>query len=161
MYGKIDALSILRFHERQLRARDWPVMSHVPAGPVAWEWIAANHRYNGLLWQEQDRARRLDLPPAEIAAGKRLIERYRQKRSDAADAIDAALPARCAGALIDRLSSLALDIHHMRAHAERLDACAEHLQACASRLEGLLAQRRDLATGLDTLLASGTPQVYQ
>ena len=70
MQTEIDAVSVVWFHDRQLRERDWPVMSH-GASPGVWEWIDANHRYNGLLWREEDRARRLDVPPAEIAAGKR------------------------------------------------------------------------------------------
>jgi hypothetical protein len=176
MHCDIDAPSILRFHERQLRARDWPVMAQVPAGPAAWEWIAANHRYNGLLWHEEARARRLDLPPAEIAAGRRLAERYRQKGREAAAAIDAALPAagarrprqggahhsgESAGTMIDRLSSLALEIHHVRAHAQRLDAGAEHLRACAGKLDALLARRRGLAADLAAMLDAGEIQAHQ
>ena len=161
MQSKIDAPSIVRFHERQLGARDWPVMCQATAGPGAWEWIAANHRYNGLLWNEEARVRRLDLPPSEIAAGKRLIGRYRQKCRDTVDAIDRALPAgpaathlsgASAGAMIDRLSILALRIHHMYLHARRLDAGTEHVQACTGELERLLAQRDELAAGLDALL---------
>nr|WP_314543492.1 DUF4254 domain-containing protein [uncultured Massilia sp.] len=178
MQSDIDAASVAWFHDRQLRQRDWPVLSRAaapPAGPTqchAWEWIDANHRYNGLLWNEEDRARRLDVPPSEIAAGKRLIDRYNQKRNDAVELIDealladlaAALPggaprpgarlsSETAGAMIDRLSILALKIHHMRIHAQRLDAGEEHVRACSAKLERLQAQRQDLMACLDTLLA--------
>ena len=37
--------------------------------------IAANHRFNCLLWREEDKARRQDVPAAEIAAGQRRIDR--------------------------------------------------------------------------------------
>ena len=162
MQSEIDAASVVWLHDRQLRERDWPVLSNVPSRlpsqSEVWRRIDANHRYNGLLWREEDRARRLDAPPADIAAAKRLIDLYDQKRRDAIDAIDEALLAglarivrqpgarlssETAGAMVDRLSILALGIHHMRAQ----------VQACAASLERLVLQRRDLMSCLDVLLA--------
>jgi len=166
--GEPHAPSIVRFHERQLQARDWPVFSRDAARRGAWQWIAANHRYNGLLWLEEDRARRQDVGPEAIAAGKRLIDRYNQKRNDAVEALDEALLAglagvaplsgarlssETAGAMIDRLSILSLKIHHMRMQAGRHAAGAEHVRTCAARLERLAAQRHDLAACLQALLA--------
>jgi hypothetical protein len=166
MQSEIDAASVARFHDRQLRERDWPVMSH-GASPGVWEWIDANHRYNGLRWREEDRARRLDVPPAEIAAGKRLIDRYNKKRNDAVESIDEALLAglrgvvcepgarlssETVGVMIDRLSILALQIHHMRAQTQRAEADDEHVRVCTAKLERLLAQRHDLLSCLDLLL---------
>lgn len=162
MQIEIDAASVVWLHDRQLRERDWPVLSHLPPRlparfPVhaeVWRWIDSNHRYNGLLRREQDRARRPDAPASDVAAARRLIDRYNRKRADAVDAIDAALRAGLArvvrqpgallssdtaGAMVDRLSVLALQIHHLR--------------ACAAGLEGLLPQRRDLMSSLDALLA--------
>ena len=55
--------------------------------------------------------------------------------------------------MIDRLSILALKIHHMRAQTLRTDASAEHVAACVAKLARLDAQRGDLARCLDTLLA--------
>jgi hypothetical protein len=168
MQSEIDAVSVVWFHDRQLRERDWPVMSHGAGAAGVWEWIDDNHRYNGLLWREEDRARRLDVPPAEIAAGKRLIDRYNQKRNDAVESIDEALLAglnhvvcqpgarlssETAGAMVDRLSILALKIHHMRAQAQRADAGEDHVRACTGKLERLLTQRQDLMSCLDLLLA--------
>jgi hypothetical protein len=168
MQTEIDAVSVVWFHDRQLRERDWPVMSRGGGASSAWEAIDANHRYNGLLWREADRARRLDVPPAEIAAGQRLIDRYDRKRNDAVESIDkvlvaglhhvvrrpgARLSSDTAGAIIDRLSSLALHIHHMRGQALGAGEDGAHVAACAAKLECLLAQRHDLVSCLDRLLA--------
>jgi len=168
MQSEIDAASVVWYHDRQLRERDWPVMSHDRVPPGVWDAIAANHRYNGLRWREEARTRRLDVPPAEIAAGRCLIDRYDRKRSDALDAIDGALLAGLRGvvarpdarrsrdtpgAMIDRLSVLALQVQHMRVQAQCRDADAGHVQACTGRLERWLAQRRDLMSCLDALLA--------
>jgi hypothetical protein len=165
MDSNIDAASVAAFHDRQLRNPDWPVFDDAQSG--CWTWVAANHRYNGLLWREEDRARRLDVPPAEIAASKRLIDRYNQKRNDAVEALDerllvelgrvsrqpgARLSSETAGAMIDRLSILSLKIHHMRAQSQRHEAGADHMHACACKFERLVAQRQDLMSCLDSLL---------
>jgi len=165
MHSTIDAAAVAAFHDQALHNPDWPVFDEPQSG--TWTWIAANHRYNGLLWREEDRARRLDVPPSEIAASKRLIDRYNQKRNDAVEALDerllgelarvsrqpgARLSSETAGAMVDRLSILALKIHHMRAQAQRHEAGADHMHACACKLERLVAQRQDLMSCLDTLL---------
>ena len=132
------------------------------------DWIEANHRCNTLLWNEEDKARRTDVDASEIAACKRLIDRYNQMRNDAVEAMDEAILAQLveamamdgarlnsetAGAMIDRLSILSLKIHHMREQTLRVDAGAEHIAACKAKLDRLLMQRRDLASCLDELLA--------
>jgi hypothetical protein len=165
MNSTIDAATVAAFHDRQLRNPDWPVFDEAQSG--CWTWVAANHRYNGLLWREENRARRLDVPATEIAASKRLIDRYNQKRSDAVEALDerllaelgrigcqpgARLSSETAGAMIDRLSILALNIRHMRTQAQRHEAGADRMHACACQLERLAAQRQDLLSCLDSLL---------
>lgn len=168
MQGMLDAWSIVRFHDRELARPQWPAPAP-PAGsmPGAWGPIDANHRHNCLLWLEEDKARRRDVPASDIAASKRLIDQYNQQRNDAVEALDEAilhelahvrpaagarLSSETAGAMVDRLSILALKIHHMRLQAARVQAGAAHVQLCGARLERLLAQRGDLAGCLDRLL---------
>jgi len=167
MEAVLEAGAIVRFHDRELARPNWPA-PEPPAGLAgAWHWIDDNHRYNCLLWREEDKARRRDVPASAIAASKRLIDQYNQQRNDAVEAIDEAilselgavepdrdarLSSETAGAKIDPLSILALKIHHMREQAGRLDAGNEHVQACSAKLDRLLAQRGDLAGCLDRLL---------
>lgn len=166
MPDELDALSIVQFHDVQLASPEWPQQPGQAAGG-AWQWIHANHRCNTLLWNEEDRARRTDVGPEEIAASKRLIDRHNQLRNDAVEAIDEAileqlaeiahgdsarLSSETAGGMIDRLSILSLKIFHMRAQTLRGEAGPAHVDACSRKLRRLTAQRSDLAGCLDQLL---------
>ena len=166
MSKELDGLSIAHFHDLALET---PESDHVAStacfGP--WHWIAENHCYNSRLWQEEDKARRTDVDDAEIAGSKRLIDQYNQKRNDAIEALDESilmelgniqpaenmrLNSETAGAMIDRLSILALKIYHMREQTERSDASPDHIETCRDKLERLNAQRQDLISCLDHLL---------
>ena len=162
----LDAPSITQYHDAVL-GRALPAGAPPGEGPGAWPAIAVNHEFNCLLWREEDKARRQDVPATDIAACKRRIDGYNQQRNDAVEAIDEAilaalapvapaadarLSSETAGAMIDRLSILALKIHHMREQTLRLDAGARHVYACAARLARLVTQRADLAGCLDRLL---------
>jgi cell division protein FtsB len=139
--------------------------------PVAtddlWTWIVTNHRCNRDLWAQEDAARRVDVPAEAIAANKRAIDGLNQRRNDAVERIDEILLSRIAGvtpapdawhnaetagAMVDRLSILALKVFHMGVEATRVDATAEHRAACTAKLQQLRAQRGDLGRCLDTLL---------
>ena len=50
--------------------------------------MQTNHRYNSLLWAEEDLARRTTVADAEIAANKRAIDGYNQARNDATERVD-------------------------------------------------------------------------
>jgi hypothetical protein len=167
MSSTVDAAAVTAFHDEELARPGWPAPRPADALSGAWRAIDANHRFNCLLWQEEDRARRVDVPSSEIATSKRLIDRYNQQRNDAVEQVDEALLAllgldepgpgarlssETPGAMIDRLSILALKIHHMRQQTERSEAGREHVQACSARLQRLISQRHDLAACLDQLL---------
>lgn len=170
MWRELDGLSIARFHDLALDdARPDYFASTACFGP--WHWVAENHRYNKLLWQEEDKARRTDVAAAEIAASKRLIDQYNQKRNDAIESLDEAiltalgdiepeadarLNSETAGAMVDRLSILALKIFHMREQTERVDASVAHIDTCRGKLERLDMQRRDLVSCLDNLMEEVT-----
>ncbi|MCM5680568.1 DUF4254 domain-containing protein [Schlegelella sp. S2-27] len=142
----------------------WPETPH-PDG--AMRWVAANHRYNSALWEEEDQARRTDVADREIAQNKRAIDRYNQLRNDAIESLDACIleamrevpvhddawvNSETAGSMIDRLSINALKQHHMQLQLDRVGVSQSHRMACAEKLERLKAQRQDLLGCLQRLL---------
>lgn len=161
-----DPAEIVRFHDERVADPGWAGTAPPRFADGLWQWIETNHRCNSLLWAEEDLARRRDVPDGAIAANKRAIDRYNQRRNDAVERIDeallAALPpapadarlnSETAGAMIDRLSILALKIYHMRLQTERTDATPAHVAACREKLARLAEQRADLARCLGELLA--------
>ena len=167
-FADITAGALRAFHDATVATPGWPA-SQAPKHPDgAWHWIEANHRFNALLWHEEDLARRVDAPDADIAANKRAIDGYNQKRNDAIERIDEALLARIvavvpapdawhssetAGSIVDRLSILALRIFHLGREAERGDATDSQRAQWRERHARLHAQRHDLDECLDRLLA--------
>jgi Protein of unknown function (DUF4254) len=166
VFADVTSQAICAFHDLHVADKDW---ARTGASAVdVWAWIAANHRCNILLWDEEDQARRTDVGADAIAANKRAIDDYNQKRNDAIEKIDEALLARItsipttpnawhnsetAGAMIDRLSILSLKLFHMKAQTLRSDVSAEHVSACSEKLRQLAVQRSDLARCFDTLLS--------
>jgi hypothetical protein len=157
------AAELVGFHDRMVPRP----ASEAAEGSALWAAIAENHRQNCLLWEQEDLARRRTVPPAEIAGNKRAIDRHNQKRNDAIERVDEALlgllqqvrtnagarlSSETPGAMIDRLSILALKIYHMRLQTQRSDAGRDHVESCEAKLARLIEQRTDLAGCLQRLL---------
>ena len=174
------AAELTALHDRLLADPAWPDQEPPPPPGELWRWVQANHRFNSLLWAEEDLARRTTVADAEIAANKRAIDRHNQARNDATERVDellltalglvdaesarsdapvsrvpagARLNSETAGSMGDRLSILALKVHAMRAQTRRGDVDEAHRAASRVKLERLLQQRADLAGCLDALLA--------
>lgn len=164
----LAAKTVLQFHDSRLAPDPQPLDEALKQPADLWVWIAENHHCNALLWQAEDRARRPDVPPEEIVASKRAIDKANQARNDAVEKTDsillavfagiqrradARLHSETAGAMIDRLSILALKIFHMRLQTLRHDVEAIHVAQCTEKLQHLILQRIDLAACLEDLLA--------
>ena len=167
-FDDVRAADVCAFQDARVAEDGWAARGATAHADGAWQWIEANHRFNNLLWDEEDQARRRDVPDSAIAASKRAIDGYNQKRNDAIERIDeqlllmlpnpgsnqaARLSSETPGAMIDRLSILSLKIHHMRLQTQRSDVAAAHVENCLSKLHRLNEQRTDLAACLDLLLA--------
>ena len=148
---------------------DWHVVEPAHSQTGLAGKICDLHRFNFLLWHEEDIARSPDVSDARIAAVKRAIDRYNQARNDAIEKVDDWLIGELAargidapatapsatetpGAAIDRLSILELRRFHMREQAERPDATAEHREKALAKLAVLDAQRDHLVVAIDRLL---------
>jgi Protein of unknown function (DUF4254) len=131
--------------------------------------VCEQHKYNFLLWHEEDIARSPEAGDSRIAAVKRAIDRLNQQRNDATERIDDHLKrsveergvviqgdarwnSETPGSAIDRLSILALRIYHMEEQAERQDAGGDHVERSRQKLSILHTQHEDLATALGELL---------
>jgi Protein of unknown function (DUF4254) len=176
----LAAADVTALQDRLLAGSGWPhSQPAVPAQELAAA-IQANHRFNSLLWAEEDLARRTAVADTEIAANKRAIDGFNQARNDAVERIDemlllglglvdpasargdapqvraapgARLHSETAGMMIDRLSILALKITAMAAQTQRSDVDEAHRETSRARLSRLEAQRADLAACLDQLLS--------
>ncbi|MEI8228859.1 MAG: DUF4254 domain-containing protein [Planctomycetota bacterium] len=127
------------------------------------------HRFNFLLWHEEDIARSPDVTDAKIAQVKRAIDGYNQARNDSIEKVDdwlieelvgrgivagpdAPAATETPGAAIDRLSILELRRYHMREQIDRADATLEHREKAAARMVVLDMQRTHLMGALSRLL---------
>lgn len=165
MFHYLNSVLITHFHDQHIAQNDSTPSTDTEDD--VWEWIELNHLYNAKLWNEEEHARRLNVPAEGIARSKRLIDGYNQARDDSVEAIDeklldelrdyppqqgARLSSETPGAMIDRLSILSLKIYHMNIQTQRFDVDDSHRDTCSAKLRRLMEQRRDLAGCLDLLL---------
>ena len=161
----LEPAKLIAFHDRCHGIAGWAKGGAKEFPDGLWNAVEDNHRHNCLLWDEEDLARRRNVADAEIAANKRAIDGYNQKRNDAIERIDeqlsvllsiaenAKLNSETPGAMTDRLSILSLKIHHMRLQTLRADVDRAHVENCVAKLNRLNEQRTDLAACLEQLLA--------
>jgi len=162
----MGARELTTFHDSRHAVSGWAKSGAAEHGGGVWQAVEDNHRCNCLLWDEEDLARRRNVPDAAIVGNKRAIDGHNQKRNDAIERIDehvlnltagkkenARLSSETPGAMIDRLSILSLKIHHMRLQTLRTDVDRAHVENCLVKLNRLNEQRTDLAACLDRLLA--------
>ena len=131
--------------------------------------VSIQHQVNFELWHEEDMARDPDVSDSKIAAVKRSIDVFNQRRNDLIEQMDQFLlniintenvknsaeiemNSETPGSMIDRLSINALKIYHMDEEIKREDATAEHREKCVAKLSVLREQREDLEQCLAKLL---------
>jgi hypothetical protein len=163
----IDVDEIIELHQRTVALWHEQEIANPYSGFL--QLVCQQHSYNYRLWHEEDIARSPDAGDARIAAVKRAIDGYNQKRNDGIEQLDAAILQMLAaekiepeagarqntetpGSVIDRLSILALRRYHMQEQADRADASDEHRAKANSRLAVLAEQHHDLSRALGELL---------
>ncbi len=181
--SQLKSQNLAALHDHLLALAGWPGAEPPPPAGAVWPWLQSNHRFNSLLWAEEDLARRTTVADAEIAANKRAIDGFNQARNDATERVDelllvalglvdaasartdapasqvppgARLNSETAGSMADRMSIMALKIHAMQAQTQRQDVDAAHREASAVKLQRLRQQRGDLGHCLDALLADAS-----
>ena len=156
----IDISQITRMHRETVERWHHEEIDNPYSG--LFELVCYQHRWNFLLWHEEDVARSPDVGDSRIAEAKRKIDRYNQLRNDGIEKVDDALADLLAehgvevppnaplntetpGSAIDRLSILSLRIYHMAEQTTRADATAEHVASVEQKLAICLEQLEDLS----------------
>lgn len=133
-----------------------------------WSLVEENHKWNFLLWHEEDIARMKDIQPQKMVEVKRNIDRYNQLRNNAMEKMDEwvlealhkrevedisdRLHTETPGMIIDRLSILSLKKFHMEEQVERVEAGESHVATCRVKLNIIENQITDLANSLERIL---------
>ena len=129
--------------------------------------LYAKNWIDTVQWHLEDIIRNPAIDPVEALALKRRIDASNQERTDMVEYIDsyfldkykdvqvkagAKINSESPAWALDRLSILALKIHHMAEESHREDASPEHRAKCKEKLDVLLEQKKDLSTAIDDLL---------
>jgi hypothetical protein len=119
-------------------------------------------------WHFEDIIRDPNIDPVAALTLKRRIDASNQERTDMVEYIDgyflqkyshvhvnedAKVNSESPAWAFDRLSILALKIHHMNEEATRTEASQDHRDKCQVKLNVLLEQRSDLSIAIDDLLS--------
>jgi hypothetical protein len=130
--------------------------------------LYAKNWVDTVQWHYEDIIRDPQIDPVAALELKRKIDASNQVRTDMVEYIDsyflqkykdiqpkadAKINSESPAWALDRLSILALKIHHMAEEANRPEASAEHRAKCQEKLNVLLEQKKDLSTAIDDLLA--------
>lgn len=129
--------------------------------------LYAKNWIDTVQWHLEDIIRNPEIDPVAALALKRRIDASNQERTDMVEYIDsyflqkysdvqvkpdAKINSESPAWALDRLSILALKIHHMEEEANRKDASEGHRQKCSDKLNVLLEQKKDLSNAIDDLL---------
>ena len=162
--NRIFVQSITDYHKND--DVDTPINNPYPLKSIEY-YLYLKNWIDTVQWHLEDIIRAPQIDPVEALQIKRRIDKSNQDRTDLVDLLDSYFldqykdikPAKDATIntespawAIDRLSILALKIHHMRQETERTDTSDEHRAQCQQKLNVLLEQQEDLSTAIGQLL---------
>ena len=162
--NRIFVQSITDYHKND--DVDTPINNPYPLKSIEY-YLYLKNWIDTVQWHLEDIIRAPQIEPVEALQIKRRIDKSNQDRTDLVELIDSYFldqykdikPAKDATIntespawAIDRLSILALKIHHMRQETERTDTSDEHRAQCQQKLNVLLEQQEDLSTAIGQLL---------
>ena len=73
---ELAARDLMAFHDGRHATAGWAKSGAAEHRVGVWQAIEDNHRFNCLLWDEEDQARRRNVPDSDIAGNKRAIDGY-------------------------------------------------------------------------------------
>lgn len=129
--------------------------------------LFAKNWVDTVQWHYEDIIRDPNIDPVAALVLKRKIDASNQVRTDMVEYIDsyffqkyadvkvksnAKINTESPAWAIDRLSILALKIHHMNEEATRAEASPEHRAKCQVKLDVLLDQKNDMFISINDLL---------
>ena len=162
--NRIFVQSITDYHKND--DVDTPINNPYPLKSIEY-YLYLKNWIDTVQWHLEDIIRAPQIDPVEALQIKRRIDKSNQDRTDLVELIDSYFldqykdikPAKDATIntespawAIDRLSILAVKIHHMRQETERTDTSDEHRAQCQQKLNVLLEQQEDLSTAIGQLL---------
>ena len=162
--NRIFVQSITDYHKND--DVDTPINNPYPPKSIEY-YLYLKNWIDTVQWHLEDIIRAPQIAPVEALQIKRRIDKSNQDRTDLVELIDsyfldqykdiklakdATINTESPAWAIDRLSILALKIHHMRQETERTDTSDEHRAQCQQKLNVLLEQQEDLSTAIGQLL---------